>query len=308
MTALLDIATHEPEEFRIPIEQAVIRAGDRRVMPVFRRYLGLDTVHRIPDGRIASLHAAAAGSLTLLRGREHHVRYVVFAYSTSNVTLHGELPPEELCRELGLPNAVAFSLTQHACATGLLALDLVGRMLADEDDPDALGLILTGDRPYPNQNVIPGSTIVGECTAAVLVGAEGEHDRMLSYAAHTRGQFADGVPPHAVPPEFFAEHQEMLARTMREAARAAGTDLAELPLILPHNVNTTVWKQLCETEGLAPERILLDNVPRTAHCFSADSFINHVTAREQGRLKPGDLYLMAAVGLGATYAAAVFRH
>ena len=66
--------------------------------------------------------------------------------------------------------------------------------------------------------------------------------------------------------------------------------------------------RLCKQIGYPVERVLLDNVPVTGHCFCADSFINYQTARERDRLAPGDLYLMAAVGLGATFAAMVFEH
>ena len=46
----------------------------------------------------------------------------------------------------------------------------------------------------------------------------------------------------------------------------------------------------------------------TGHCFGADPFINYATARDFGRLSPGDRYLMVAVGLGANFAATVVEH
>ena len=60
--------------------------------------------------------------------------------------------------------------------------------------------------------------------------------------------------------------------------------------------------------GLPLERVFLDNVPVTGHCFCADPFINYRTALDLGRLRPGDHYLIAAVGLGATFSAMVFEH
>ncbi|WP_103528388.1 MULTISPECIES: 3-oxoacyl-[acyl-carrier-protein] synthase III C-terminal domain-containing protein [Streptomyces] len=307
MTTLVDVGSHFPGA-RLPIEQVGNKA-DLPDIKIFRRYFGLDTVHRAPGVETHRLHAEAAGSLPMLAGREHLVRYVVMARSIATGAASTEEPPEELCRLLGLPNAVAFSVTQHACAAGLLAVHLVGDLLEADGDPEALGLVLAGERVATRAlEIVPRSTVLGEGTAAVLVGTGGERDRMLSYVTHTRGRFADGIPPHAVEKDFFREHQVMLAATIREAAAAAGTTLERLRLILPHNVNTVVWKQLCEDHGLDRDQIFLENVPFSGHCFGADSFINHVTVRERGLLAPGDLYLMVGVGLGATYSAAVFRH
>jgi 3-oxoacyl-[acyl-carrier-protein] synthase-3 len=52
----------------------------------------------------------------------------------------------------------------------------------------------------------------------------------------------------------------------------------------------------------------LRNVARFAHCYCADPFLNYTSALEQGRLRRGDHYLMAAVGPGATFTATVVRH
>ncbi|MET9566634.1 3-oxoacyl-[acyl-carrier-protein] synthase III C-terminal domain-containing protein [Streptomyces tauricus] len=309
MTALLDVACHLPGT-SVPIE-SVGGPEHHHQMRIFRRYFGLDRVHRAPDRTLFQLHAAAAGKLTELRGREHRVRYVVLARSLSTHGVTSEQPPEQLCRELGLPNAVAFTVTQHACAVGLLAVHLVGDLLTADDDPDALGLVLAGQHPTTSGiQLVPHSTVLGAATAAVLVAPDGTRDRLLSYVAHTGGGYAESIPPMPVEQGFLEEHQEALKATIEEAAEAAGVRLSDLTLILPHNVNTVVWRKLCEDHGLGVDqrRILLDNVPVTGHCFSADSYINHVTARQRGLLSPGDPYLMVGVGLGATYAAAVFRH
>jgi 3-oxoacyl-[acyl-carrier-protein] synthase-3 len=49
-------------------------------------------------------------------------------------------------------------------------------------------------------------------------------------------------------------------------------------------------------------------VPLLGHSFCADPFVNFVGLRDSAQLRTGDFYLTAVVGLGATFAAAVFRH
>jgi 3-oxoacyl-[acyl-carrier-protein] synthase-3 len=56
--------------------------------------------------------------------------------------------------------------------------------------------------------------------------------------------------------------------------------------------------------------VLLENVPVWGHVFCADAFVNYETALRQERLRPGDLFLLAAVGAGsgATFSAMLLRH
>ena len=95
---------------------------------------------------------------------------------------------------------------------------------------------------------------------------------------------------------------------MLAAADQAGLKLGEISLILPHNVNVVSWQRLSRRIGFPAERVLLDNVPVTGHVFCADTFLNYATAVAGGRLAPGDRYLVAAAGLGATFSAMVFEH
>jgi len=99
-----------------------------------------------------------------------------------------------------------------------------------------------------------------------------------------------------------------MAEAMTAAADQAGVSLGELSLILPHNVNALFWQRLCRRIGFPVGRVLLDNVPVAGHAFCADPFINYVTAMERGLLRSGDRYLIAAAGVGATFAAMVVEH
>jgi len=307
MTALLDVGCHLPEQ-SVDIGDICVDA-DPKLLWTFRRLYGLKSVRRAPGQDLRSLLTAAVDALTALRGNEHRVRYVVLARTISPVVRAGETPLEDVCAALGLPNAVAFTLTQHACAGGLLGVDLAGRLLAEDGDPDALALVLTGEKVFSRVlQLIPESTVMGESTAACLVTAGGERDRLLGFATRTLGRYAEQFPPLALDPDFLKEHNEVLAEVILRACREAGVGVGELALVLPHNVNRLSWSWTCRLLDVPLERVYLDNIAVTGHCFGADPFINYVHARAAGRLRPGDLYLMAAVGLGATFSAAVLRH
>lgn len=309
MTALEAVSTYLPKD-RVPIDQLAEPLGlSPMQVRLFRRYHELDEVSVDPDAGLLDLLLAAVAGLTTLPGQEHRVRYVLHARSFPVVVPFPENPLHELCQRAGLTQAVAFAVNHHACATGLLGLDVAGRLLAADPDPDALALLLTGEKAFTRDaQLVPETTIFGEGAAACLISGRGTRDRLLAYAANLRGEFDDELSYD--PGRFQSEYPTSLADAILTAVERAGLRLDEIDLVLPHNVNTLVWRKLCRRIGYPVERVVLENVPLVGHVFCADGFVNYQTAYNQGRLRPGTRYLMAAAGAGrgATFSAMVFEH
>jgi 3-oxoacyl-[acyl-carrier-protein] synthase-3 len=312
VTALEAVAAYLPEH-RVPIEDLAPQLGLKPVkVRVFKRYHGLAQVCRDQDRTLLDLLRAATSALGALRGRESQVRYVLHARIIPVVAPYPLNPLHELCRLLGLRHATAFTVTHQACATGLLAVDIAGRLLAADGDPDALALVLAGEKAFTRTaQILPQTSIFAEAASACLVRHGGQRDRLLAYATQARGEF-DARPGER--PELAARFQRefpaALAGVIHAAVARAGLRLGDISLILPHNVNVVAWRQLCQTIDFPLGRVLLDNVPVIGHSFCADPFINYQTAAERGLLHPGDRYVLAAVGagLGATFSAMVFEH
>lgn len=309
MTALEAVATYLPDE-RVPIEEVGERLGLTSMqVRVFRRYHKLAEIRRRPDGTVLDLLLGAAANLCALRGQEHRVRYVLYARTFPVVTPYPVNPLHDMCDRLGLDHATAFTVTHHACASGLLALDLAGRLLAGDPDPEALALVVAGEKTFtPEAQLVPETSFFGEGAAACLVSLDGPHDRMLSYAAGLHGEFDGDLADIAG--RFQREYHALLADAVEAAIHRAGLRLDDIRLVLPHNVNEVAWRRLCRKINYPIDRVLLDNVPTAGHVFCADAFINYRTARERDLLRPGDHYLVAAAGSGrgATFSAMVFEH
>jgi 3-oxoacyl-[acyl-carrier-protein] synthase-3 len=218
-------------------------------------------------------------------------------------------PLHELCRRLGLSHAQAFTVTQQSCASGLLALDLAGRLLAAAGDPDALALVVAGEKAFTlDSRLLPDTTIFSEGASACLVRHDGPGDRLLAYASQPRGDF-DGEPAE-VAVRFQQAYQACMVGVIQGALAQAGLSLDDVSVILPHNVNLITWRRLAKRLGVPTSRVLLDNVPTAGHVFCVDAFLNYQTARDRGLLRPGDRFVVAAAGagLGATFSAMVFEH
>lgn len=297
---------------RIPVEATLGRCGlseDR--IPVYRRYFGLGESRMDSGTGLAGQMVAAAAGLEELRGQQHRVRYLLHARTMPVAAPFPVNPLHEARGALGLDHAMAFSVTQHACASGLLAVYLAGQLLASVPDPDALALVLAGEKAFTAcAQVIEDTAVMGEDSVAFLVGTGAGADQVLGYATHTRGEFYQAPwLPEERNAAFNDCYADTLAEVILEAMDCAGLRAGDIDLILPHNVNRLSWLRVLKHAGL-PERgrLFLDNLPQTGHCFCADSFINYLTACQRGRLRAGDRYLMTAVGLGATFSAMVFQH
>jgi 3-oxoacyl-[acyl-carrier-protein] synthase-3 len=310
-TTLADVAAFLPERV-VTVEELGPELGlTPTQVRVLRRFNGLGEVRRQRPGEtLADLLEGAVRALPTLRGREHLVRYVIHARGVPVVAPYPVNPVHELRARLGLTAATAFTITHHACASGLLAIDIAGRMLARDGDPAALALVVAGEQLF-TQDARLGSDqrVFGEGAGACLVAAAGPGDVLLSYAAGQRGDLdhwsTDGL---GAMDRFAQDYTELLSEVILDAVKQADMSLDDVALVLPHNVNVVSWRRVCRRIGLPVDRVLLDNIPLAGHTPSADTFINHASAVAKGRLSPGDRYLTAGAGLGAVFSAMVFEH
>lgn len=316
MTALDEVAVYLPPTL-VPIEELAdhLELTDLEVK-IFRRFHELREIRLAESQTVTDLLLRAASGLAQLRENAQRVRYVLYGRAMPVVEPYPVNRIDEVRRALGLEHALAFTVTQQSCASGLLAIAQAGRLLAadavaapPEPGREPLALVLTGEKTFTRHaQLIPGTSVFGEASAACLVSADGPRDRLLAYACELRGEF-DLVGGGSVA-RFQREYRPALAAVIRQAVDRAGIKLDELRLILPHNVNIVTWQRLCILLQFPLSRVVLDNVATGGHLFCSDAFVNYRTAVDGGLLAPGDRYLMATVGSGegATFAAMVFEH
>ena len=295
MTALEAVSVYLPP-VRMSVESLAGPLGltDMQVK-LFRRFHGLREVGRDPDASLPALLMKAASGLDELRGQEHRVRYVLYARTMPVIGPYPVNPLHEVCRALGLGHALAFTVTHQSCASGLLAIDMAGRLLAadtaDGQDGQAgpLALVLTGEKAFTREaQVFADTTIFGEGASACLVSAFGAHDRLLAYASNVRGDFDSDTGANDA--RLQREYRPSLAEVMRKALDEAGLTLDDIRVVLPHNVNLVTWQRMCLLLKFPLDRVVLDNIPTSGHVFCADVFVNYKTACERGLLQPGDRY------------------
>ncbi|SDN47507.1 3-oxoacyl-[acyl-carrier-protein] synthase III C-terminal domain-containing protein [Actinacidiphila guanduensis] len=271
------------------------------------RFLGLDRIVTA-EGRSTLDMLLALGHDALAGADRAKVRHLVHAHTVQHLAPPALRWMDVLRDKLGLHEASAFSLSHQGCVIGLSALKTAESLLTGEP-AGSQALLLIGEKALsPVMQHIPGTSVLGDATAAVLADLEGPGDAVLSVAHRTLGEFhqARHMSPE-LQHRYRQQYTPTLAAVMLEAVAAAGLDLDAIDLVLPHNVNRYSWTTTARRLGLPPERIYLDNVPRTGHCFCADSFMNLATARAEQALPPGRTALMVSAGQGGTFAAAAVR-
>ncbi|MFW5418666.1 3-oxoacyl-ACP synthase [Nocardiopsis sp. CNT-189] len=298
---------------RVKIDDLAGRLGLRPTeIGVFRKIYGLDELRYEPGGGLLDLVLPPARRALEALPAGRRVDYVVFAHTMQMLTPPG-IDAAPLIRDaLGLHGAEAFAVNQQACVSSMGAIDITAELMrADRGRraPGGYGLMVTGERAYsPRIQLIPHSAIMAEAAAACLFTLDGPGDPVLSYVDRVRGEFADGLlMSDDQIKRFGAAYAPELADVIRAAVAEAGLEPAEVDLVIPHNVNTISWRHVIKELEIPPERVFLDNVPRLSHCYSSDVFVNYTTLRDAGRLKAGRPYVLASVGLGATFGAMVVR-
>ncbi len=159
--------------------------------------------------------------------------------------------------------------------------------------------------------------------AVVLKAAEGQGtsaDRgVLSTHLHSDGRqhdllYANGGPSlNQVAGVVKMEGQEVfrhavsrLSGVLKEALEANNLKPSDVDWVVPHQANRRILESTAKKLGLPPERMVM-TVDRHANTSAASIPLALAVAVDDGRIKPGDLVLMEAMGAGFTWAAAALR-
>jgi 3-oxoacyl-[acyl-carrier-protein] synthase-3 len=157
--------------------------------------------------------------------------------------------------------------------------------------------------------------LFGDGAGAVLLRAteeEGPASRgILSTHLHSDGRHGDilqveGGLVRMAGREVFRHAVSKLASAVDEALAANGLDKSDVQWLVPHQANLRIIDAMGRKLGLPSERVVV-TVDRHANTSAASIPLALAEARRDGRIQPGDLVLMEAIGGGLTWGAALAR-
>jgi 3-oxoacyl-[acyl-carrier-protein] synthase-3 len=97
-----------------------------------------------------------------------------------------------------------------------------------------------------------------------------------------------------------------MAEATSELLERNGVTGADLGCFIPHQANKRIITSTADRLGLAPDRVII-NIEKYGNTSAGTIPLAMETAIEQGKMKKGDLVLMAAVGAGFTVGATLLR-
>ncbi len=107
-------------------------------------------------------------------------------------------------------------------------------------------------------------------------------------------------------PEVFRHAVVNLAEVLREVLADQGLTCADIDWVVPHQANQRILNATARKLGLPPEKVVV-TVDRHANTSAASVPLALDTAVRDGRIKPGDLVMLEAMGGGFTWGASLLR-
>ena len=190
-------------------------------------------------------------------------------------------------------------LAALAQAAALVETGRAGRVLVVGADT------LTRMTDFDDPMVAP---LFGDGAGAVVVGPEGEGSIgpvALAADGGLGGVITAGVDDRTLRMDGTSTFKIAVARLSEwivKAADAAGWELADVDLFVPHQANGRIISAVAARLGADPAKVA-DYVALTGNTSAASIPIALSLARADGRLRPGHKVVVAAVGAGFTWGA-----
>lgn len=106
--------------------------------------------------------------------------------------------------------------------------------------------------------------------------------------------------------EVFRHAVVNLADVLKEVLEDTGISVEEIDWVVPHQANARILDATARKLGIAPEKVIV-TVDRHANTSAASVPLALDFARKDGRIKPGDLVMLEAMGGGFTWGASLIR-
>jgi 3-oxoacyl-[acyl-carrier-protein] synthase III len=224
--------------------------------------------------------------------------------------------------QLGVKQGFGFDLSA-ACAGFIYALSVADSMIRTGQ---VRGVLVIGSEVYSrilNWQDRGTCVLFGDGAGAVFLrastGDDDERRGVLSTHIHAQGTlgdilYVDGAvgqpdkPGHLVMNgrEVFRHAVARLAEAVEEALAANNLTHADIDWLIPHQANSRIINAMGKKLGLPPERVVI-TVDRHANTSAASVPLALAEARHDGRIRPGDLLLLEALGGGLAWGSALVR-
>jgi 3-oxoacyl-[acyl-carrier-protein] synthase-3 len=229
---------------------------------------------------------------------------------------------------LGLVNAACFDLSA-ACSGFTYALNVARQFIATGEATTVLVVGAECLTRYLDWTDRATCVLFGDGAGAVVLRPAPQGEGILQIAWRTDGSLADLIampgggsrfPPWSTESimrrlpfikmrgnETFKVAVRALTELSQSVLQSAGIGVEQIDLFIPHQANQRIIQAVGQRLGLEDEQVF-SNVDRVGNTSAASIPLAMIDARDQGRMRRGDLVLASSFGGGLTWASALFRY
>lgn len=275
------------------------------------------------EGETTSTLGAAAARAALADAglQPDDIDLIICATSTPDLTFPSTATMIQA--ELGVTHGVAFDL-QAVCAGFVFAVATADKFLTSGSHKRALVIgAETFSRILDWQDRTTCVLFGDGAGALVLEAVEGEGTnadrgvlttKLRSDGRHRAKLYVDGGPSttgtaghlRMEGKDVFRFAVGQVADVMKDAFEDAGLTAEDLTWFAPHQANQRIIDASAQKLGIAPEKVI-KTVQWHGNTSAASIPLALAAARADGRIKPGDLVMIEAIGGGFTWGAALIR-
>ena len=260
--------------------------------------------------------AAARRALEAAGIDASEIGLIVLATATPDLTFPATAT--QVQANLGINDCIAFDV-QAVCSGFLYALSVADSMIRTGAADTALVIGAETFSRILDWEDRTTCVLFGDGAGAVVLRAETGKRGVLATRLHADGRhrdllYVDGGPSSTGTVgkvrmkgrEVFRHAVTNLSQVLEETMAAAGLEVADIDWIVPHQANMRILEGTAKKLGLDPAKIVV-TVDVHANTSAASVPLALDQAVRDGRIKPGDLVLLEAMGGGFTWGAAAVR-
>jgi 3-oxoacyl-[acyl-carrier-protein] synthase-3 len=316
-SVLLGVGSHLPERI-VTNDELAARVDTSDEWIVART--GIRERHIAGDGeKTSDLAIIASRNALEASGRSaEDIDLIIVATTTPDLTFPATAARVQSA--LGVTKGAAFDL-QAVCSGFIFALSTADNALARGQAKCALVIGAETFSRIVDWEDRGTCVLFGDGAGAVVLEAqEREDDRgVISAFLRTDGRmhdllYVDGGPSQTgttgkvrmVGNAVFRNAVEHISGAMLEACARAGVTLDQVDWFVPHQANQRILDGVARKLGIGVEKVI-STVALHGNTSAASVPLALDVAVRDGRIKPGDLVLMEALGGGLTWGAALVR-
>ena len=267
--------------------------------------------HAMPSERLSDLAIEAARNAVKDAGVDPTALDAVLVATTSADEITPNAAPY-VATALGAAHANAFDVGA-ACTAFVTAL-AAGTSLIESGRAETV-LVIGADAlsRFTDFDDKRSAALFGDGAGAVVLGAQEDGDGVGQFVFGSDATLSEAIIARRDDPVLrmdghttFNAAVGALERSTCQACELAGIALDDVDLFVYHQANARITRSVAEKLGLPSERVA-DYIAETGNTSAASIPLALTFAREEDRLHPGDTVLMAAVGAGFTWGAAVVQ-